>query len=123
MDDVYAKVKAVLQADETIDGIVTLGASNAAEPTLKALIELGRVDDVRLGTFDLSPRMLEAIRDGQASFAIDQQQFLQGYLPIVHLVLYLRYRLLPGGDLATGPGFVTRENAAEVIALSARGLR
>jgi simple sugar transport system substrate-binding protein len=123
VDDVYAKVKATLQSDADIDGIVTLGASNAAEPALKALSELGMLDRVRLGTFDLSPRILAAIRDGEAAFAIDQQQFLQGYLPIVHLALYLRYKLLPGANLATGPGFVTRENAADVIALSARGLR
>ncbi len=123
VDDVYAKVKATLQADPTIDGIVTLGASNAAEPTLKALRELGMLERVRLGTFDLSPRILTAIRDGEAAFAVDQQQFLQGYLPVVHLALYLRYQVLPGGDLATGPGFVTQENAAAVIDLSARGLR
>ena len=123
VDDVYAKVKATLQAEDDIDGMVTLGASNAAEPALKAINELGLQDHIKLGTFDLSASILEAIRDGEASFAIDQQQFLQGYLPIVHLVLYNRYKVLPGGNLPTGPGFVTQDNAADVISLSAKGLR
>lgn len=123
VDDVYAKVKATLQAEDDIDGIVTLGASNAGEPALKAIGELGLQDQITLGTFDLSANMLEAIRDGKASFAIDQQQFLQGYLPIVHLALYARYKVLPGGDLPTGPGFVTQDNAADVIELAAKGLR
>lgn len=123
VDDVYAKVKATLQADGDIDGIVTLGASNAAEPALKAITEAGLQDQIKLGTFDLSAGILEAIRDGKTAFAIDQQQFLQGYLPIVHLTLYNRYKVLPGGNLPTGPGFVTQDNAADVIDLAAKGLR
>ena len=123
VDDVYAKVKATLQAEDDIDGIVTLGASNAGEPTLKAITEAGLQDQIKLGTFDLSANMLEAIRDGKVAFAVDQQQFLQGYLPVVHLALYARYKVLPGGNLPTGPGFVTQDNAAEVIELSGKGLR
>jgi len=123
VDDVYAKVKATLQADDTIDAIVTLGASNSAEPTMKALDELGLTEFVKVGTFDLSANVLEMIRDGKMEFAIDQQQFLQGYLPIVHLALNARYKVLPGGNLPTGPGFITQDNAAAVIELSAQGLR
>ena len=44
--------------------------------------------EVSLATFDLSPEVLEAIVDGKMLFAIDQQQYLQGYLPIVLLTLY-----------------------------------
>ncbi len=123
VDDVYAKIKATLQSDDTIDGIVTLGASNAAEPTMKAIDELQLGKFIKLGTFDLSANVLEAIRDGKMSFAIDQQQFLQGYLPIAHLALHARYKVVPGGDLPTGPGFVTQDTAAAVIELAAKGLR
>ena len=84
---------------------------------------MGLQDQITLGTFDLSANTLEAIRDGKVAFAIDQQQFLQGYLPIVHLALYNRYKVLPGGNLPTGPGFVTQDNAADVIELAAQGLR
>ena len=39
-------------------------------------------------------------------FAIDQQQFLQGYLPIQLLRLRKLYGLMPAGTVMTGPGFV-----------------
>ncbi len=120
---VYEKVKATLTANPSIDAIMTLGAGNAAEPALKAMKELRRTD-VKLGTFDLSANALKAIDAGEIAFAIDQQQFLQGYLPVVYLTLALRYKTLPGSNrLPTGPGFVTKGNAADVISLSAKGLR
>ncbi len=58
-------------------------------------------------------------------FAIDQQQFLQGYLPIVFLMLYKQYLLMPGGGQAilSGPNFVTKDTAASVLALSQQGIR
>ena len=67
--------------------------------------------------------MLQALSDGEMSFAIDQQQYLQGYLPIVLLVQNIRYGLMPGADVLTGPGFVTPANADQVIELSAQGIR
>ncbi len=79
-----------------------------------------------LATFDLAPEVLQAIVDGDMLFAIDQQQYLQGYLPIVFLTLYNEYGgLLPGGGgvVLTGPGFVTADNAAAVIQLSSAGIR
>jgi simple sugar transport system substrate-binding protein len=78
---------------------------------------------VKFGTFDLSPGVLEAIDQGRMMFAIDQQQYLQGYLPIQLLKLNQLYGLMPAGTVMTGPGFVTQENAAQVIELSAKGIR
>jgi simple sugar transport system substrate-binding protein len=57
-------------------------------------------------------------------FAIDQQQYLQGYLPIVLLTLYAtNLNTIANPVLMTGPGFVTKENAAQVIDLAAAGTR
>jgi simple sugar transport system substrate-binding protein len=57
-------------------------------------------------------------------FAIDQQQFLQGYLLVIVLADYLKYGLYPASDrILTGPGFVTPENATQVIALTKKGIR
>jgi simple sugar transport system substrate-binding protein len=119
-----AAMTAALQADGTIDGILTLGPSVAA-PALAAVAASGKA--IHLATFDLSADVLTAIKDGKMDFAIDQQQFLQGYLPIVILTNYAQTRNLPTGDgtglIMTGPGFVTKDNAADVIALAAKGLR
>ena len=78
-----------------------------------------------LGKSGGTSRVLQAVQAGQILFAIDQQQYLQGYLPIVLLTKYLETRTMPGGGqvIRTGPSFVTRENAGEVAALTARGIR
>ena len=69
--------------------------------------------------------MLDAVRDGELLFAIDQQPYLQGYLGVVLLAKYLDTRAMPGGGeiIRTGPAFVTRETAADVIALTEKGVR
>ncbi|HEX5079536.1 MAG TPA: sugar ABC transporter substrate-binding protein [Geminicoccaceae bacterium] len=115
-------VKAYLTANADTNGVLTLGPS-AAEPTMAALEEIEMLDKVKFGTFDLSPAVLEAIDQGRMMFAIDQQQFLQGYLPIQLLKLNKLYGVMPAGTVMTGPGFVTQENAAQVIELSAQGIR
>ncbi len=80
-------VEAALQHDPTIDGILTLGPTGAS-PTIKALQDLNKLGQIKLATFDLSSDVLNAIKAGQMLFAIDQQQYEQGYLPIVFLTLY-----------------------------------
>ncbi len=80
-------IDAALTANPDIDGILTLGPTGAA-PALAALRGTGQLGTIKLATFDLSPDVLEAIASGDMLFAIDQQQYLQGYLPIVLLTLY-----------------------------------
>lgn len=117
------RISAALTADETIDSLLTLGP-NGALPTLQALESEGLLGTVQLATFDLSPEVLEAIRDGNMLFAIDQQQYTQGYLAIVYMTLYLENLNTPGSIFVpTGPGFVTQETAEQVIEFAARGTR
>ena len=105
------------------DGILALGPTGSA-PALLALEEAGLLGEIPLATFDLSPEVLEAIRDGDMLFAIDQQQYLQGYLPIVLLTLFgTNLNTIANDVLLTGPGFVTQDTAAAVIDLSAAGTR
>lgn len=117
------RVLAALSATPDVDGILTLGPTGAT-PTLKGLQDEGLLSKIKLATFDLSPEVLEAIRDGDMLFAIDQQQYLQGYLPIVFLTLFKENLNTPGSKvILTGPGFVTKDNAAQVIELSKQGTR
>jgi simple sugar transport system substrate-binding protein len=78
-----------------------------------------------MATFDLSENVLTAIDEGRVLFAIDQQQYLQGYLGVQVMTLFVQYGLVPGGGevIRTGPGFVTADTAAQVIDLSAQGIR
>ena len=121
--EVRNSVVAFLRQNDGIDGVLTLGPTGA-DPTLQALKQLGSVDKYKFGTFDLSPETLRAVEKGQIMFAIDQQQYLQGYLPIVMLTQYAKYGVLPAEDvLLTGPGFVTEETASQVVDLAEKGYR
>jgi simple sugar transport system substrate-binding protein len=121
--DSQQRMQAAIQADPTIDGVLTLGPTGAA-PALAALRDMNKLGEIKLATFDLSPDVLTAISQGQMLFAIDQQQFEQGYLPIVLLKLYkTNLNTIANPVLMTGPGFVTKDNADRVISLSKAGTR
>ncbi len=116
-------IEAALQHNPTIDGILTLGPTGAT-PAIKALQDLNKTGQIKLATFDLSSDVLNAIKGGQMMFAIDQQQYLQGYLPIVLLTLYkTNLNTIANDILQTGPGFVTSDNVSQVIKLTAQGTR
>jgi simple sugar transport system substrate-binding protein len=119
-------VAGVLQENPDVDGILTLGPTGAT-PTLEALQEANKLGDVAFATFDLSPEVLQAISDGDMLFAIDQAQYLQGYLPIVFLTKYLETGAIPLGRedrvVMTGPQIVTADTADQVLQYSEEGIR
>ncbi|KKC39612.1 sugar ABC transporter substrate-binding protein [Devosia epidermidihirudinis] len=107
--EIQSKVAAYLQTNPDTNGILTLGP-NSAEPTIAALDANGQAGSIFFGTFDLSPGIATAIKAGTINFAIDQQPFLQGYLPVVILTNYVRYGVVPGNSINSGPGFITKDN-------------
>ncbi len=119
--EIESKVAAALAANEAIDTVMALGASSAGEPAVAAVKGSGR--DVNVASFDLSANFLQSIADGDAAFAIDQQQYLQGYLSVNFMGLHAKYGLMPGGNVPSGPNLITQEKAAQVIDLSAQGIR
>ncbi|AXT28236.1 sugar ABC transporter substrate-binding protein [Ruegeria sp. AD91A] len=119
--EIESKVSAALASDESVDTVMALGASSAGEPSVAAAKASGR--DVNVASFDLSANFLQSIVDGDAAFAIDQQQYLQGYLSVNFMGLHAKYGLMPGGDVPSGPNLITQDKAAQVIELSAQGIR
>ena len=111
------KVTAYLRANPKTEAILTLGP-NSAEPTIRALKNLHLAGKIYFGTFDLSPEIVDGIKDGTINFAIDQQPFLQGYLPVLFLTLYDRYGVIPANNVRSGPGFVTKDNVDVVSKLA-----
>ncbi len=77
-------INAALQADPDIDGFMGTGPVIAMSG-LRAAQDLGR--GLSVGGFDITPEIIDAIEAGDVAFTVDQQQYLQGYLPI--LLLYL----------------------------------
>jgi simple sugar transport system substrate-binding protein len=121
--EIEAKVRAALEADPAIDTVMALGAGTAGEPAVAAVKSLGKSGQIHVATFDLSASFLESVKAGDAAFAIDQQQFLQGYLPVAFLSLYADYGLMPGGNVPSGPNLITADKAGQVVDLSAQGIR
>jgi simple sugar transport system substrate-binding protein len=115
-------ISAKLQQNKSIDGVLTLNpaVAMAAVPAVKSANSSAKV-----ATFDLNGDVVNAIGSGEILFAVDQQQYLQGYLPVVMLKLYLTNGNTVGGGLPvlTGPGFVTKDNVEKVKKLAAEGTR
>jgi simple sugar transport system substrate-binding protein len=116
------EIQSKLQADKAVDYVLTLNPdiAVAARDAIK-----GASSNAKLATFDLSPDVIKAIQDGEVQFAVDQQQYLQGYLPVVFLTLFKTNANTVGGGqpVLTGPGFVDKSNAGTVSKLSEEGTR
>jgi simple sugar transport system substrate-binding protein len=116
------EVRSKLQADKSFDGVIALNPDIAT--AVKTAIN-GASSDAKLATFDLSPSVLKDISAGNVLFAVDQQQYLQGYLPVVFLKLFRQNANTVGGGqpVLTGPGFVEKSNVSTVEKLAEAGTR
>lgn len=111
--EIKNKVLAYLSANPDVNGILTLGPVSA-DPTIAALKEKGVAGQLHFGTFDLGEEIVKGIKDGTIKWGIDQQPFLQAYLPVIILANWDRYGVLPGNNINSGPGFVTKEGLTKV---------
>ena len=116
------EIQSKLEADSSIDGVLALNPDIAVAARDAVA---GASSEAKLATFDLSADVIKAIQADEILFAVDQQQYLQGYLPVVFLTLNKTNLNTVGGGLPvlTGPGFVTKENAAEIEKLAEAGTR
>jgi simple sugar transport system substrate-binding protein len=114
------QVVSYLQAHTGVNAVMTL--NNAIAGSL--VTALGGKAGVKIGTFDLNSQVVSDLQNGSLDFAIDQQQYLQGYLPIVSLYLYKKHEgnsVSPGNVLDTGPLVVNKSNVATVQAAISAG--
>jgi simple sugar transport system substrate-binding protein len=116
------EIKSKLQADKSYDAVMALNPDIAVA---SATAIKGASSDAKLATFDVNPDVIKDIKSGTIDFAVDQQQYLQGYLPIVFLKLFKTNANTVGGGqpVLTGPGFVDKANAATVEKLAGEGTR
>ncbi|MCU1543231.1 MAG: sugar transporter substrate-binding protein [Microbacteriaceae bacterium] len=120
--EVKATIKSKLQADSTIDTVLTLGGQYAID-AVGAVEESG--SSAKVATFDLSDDVVADVEAGTILFAVDQQPYVQGFIGVTALYL----RSTNGNDLGggqpvfSGPAFVTKDNAAQVAEFAANGTR
>ena len=138
---VEGKTAAYLRQNASTQAVLALGPDSAA-PALKAVEKAGKAGKLFFASFDLSDDISRGIKSGAINFAIDQQPYLQGYVPVAILSLMkdaksndlqkataalkanpkfqarlAEYGLAPAygaRHIGSGPGFVTKENIGKV---------
>lgn len=120
--DAQAKIETAIKGNPGINGLFATG-NTSATPALAALRKTNNLDKITLANMDYNPEVLRAVRDGEILFAVDAQQYLQGYLAVTLMTQYVTTGMVPSEPVNTGITFVTQENAGGIIELSKQGIR
>jgi simple sugar transport system substrate-binding protein len=113
---------AYLQAHPRLKAIGTQHG-NVTQLLPKVLQAAGKKPgDIICGGIDLSPATVSAIQGGWITASFDQVLYLQGYFPVLQIVLTKRY-LIPGLHIDTGVGTVTPQNVGSIKSLIDQGIR
>jgi simple sugar transport system substrate-binding protein len=96
------------------------GLTATAETYLKAAHK--GPNDIGIAGFDLSPATITAIQGGWTDLILDQQEWLQGYLPILQICLTKVYKFA-GLYVDTGSGIINKSNVTPLIPLVKRLIR
>jgi simple sugar transport system substrate-binding protein len=110
----------VLAHKATLKGIFAVDAGSTQ--TVGAIVaKYGLQGKVASGGFDLTPQTLSAIKAGSLNFTIDQQPYLQGFLPALYLYLWnLSGGLVNPPVTNTGLTFVTKSNVGPYLSTTSR---
>ncbi|PUA19757.1 sugar ABC transporter substrate-binding protein [Glaciimonas sp. PCH181] len=139
---IESKLSAYLRNNPGTQGVLALGPDSAG-PSLRALQKMGLKGKMWFATFDLSDEIAKGIQDGSVQFAIDQQPYLQGYIPVAVLAIMTQthttdvatiqaklkanpkfqarlaeYGLAPiygPRHISSGPGYITKDNIDKVL--------
>jgi simple sugar transport system substrate-binding protein len=122
MPSVESTITAKLQQDPSIDTVLTLGAPFALA-AVQSVKNAG--SSAKVATFDTNAALVQAIQSGDVQWAVDQQPFLQGYLAVDSLWLYLNNGNVIGGGkpTLTGPSFIDKSNIDAVAEYAKAGTR
>lgn len=113
MSAVASTIENKLRTSQSVDRVLTLGAPFAMT-ALESVEAAG--SEAEVVTFDLDDEAVQAIQDGDLGWAVDQQPFVQGYMAVDSLWLYLNHGNDIGGQepVLTGPSFVDSSNVDTV---------
>jgi simple sugar transport system substrate-binding protein len=133
----YLEISNEINADSTL-GTPVLTGYISANPDVKLVItDHGNLTstvgtfmkaskkepgDIKCAGFDLSSASVDAIKSGYLGLVLDQQPYLQGYLPILQICLSKMYNF-SGLHIDTGSGFVDETNVDVLASLAEKGIR
>lgn len=114
---------AYLEANPDTKAIIVPGHGGITAVLDRVLRDAGKAaGEITTSGFDISPAAIQGVKDGYITVVLDQQPYLQGFMPVVAAVLQKKYGLA-GLDLNTGGGYLTQANVAALEALIATGIR
>jgi simple sugar transport system substrate-binding protein len=108
-------IKGALQANPKIDAVWTIGAVQAVA-SVEAVKQVGR--PIVNGSLGLSLGSLEALKNGDLLFIADLQPYLDGYYALLAAYQYVKYGMLPLGQISTGPLMITKDNVDDVLRIN-----
>lgn len=116
---------AYLKANPDVNMVQPAGTPHT-EAFIARAIEEGYTPgkDLFVATIDLSPKVLDYIEEGKMLFTTDQQQYLQGYLSVVNMYLYVKYGFVPPpAPISTGEAVATKDLVPKNRDLVERGYK
>ena len=114
---------AYLESNPETKAIIVPGHGGITAVLDRVLRDAGKAPgEITTAGFDISPAAIQGVKDGYITVVLDQQPYLQGFMPVVAAVLEAKYGLA-GLDLNTGGGYLTQDNVAALEALIATGIR
>lgn len=120
--NIQSTITAKLQTDDSIDYVLTLGAPQSPI-ALDSINEAG--SSAKLATFDMNAEVVASLEAGDLEFAVDQQPYLQGYLAVDSVWLWVNNANVIGGGqpVLTGPSIVTPDMAEALSEYVGNGTR
>jgi simple sugar transport system substrate-binding protein len=114
---------AYLQSNPDTKAVIVPGHSGITAVLGKVLSDAGKKPgEVIASGFDISPGAIQGLKDGYLTVVLDQQPYLQGFMPVVAAVLQKKYGL-SGMVMNTGGGSITKDNVDAVVDLVKTGIR
>lgn len=112
-----------LESNPDTRGIIVPGHGGITAFLGKVLRDAGKdAGEIVTAGFDISPTAIDEVKRGYLTLVLDQQPYLQGFMPVVAAVLEAKYGL-GGLFLNTGGGIVTADNVDLIEALVEQGIR
>ena len=117
-----AAISQFLLGHPDVDAYITMNSveGHVAAEAIKSANLTGKV---HLWSFDLGQDVLNDVKSGSIDGAVDQQEYLQGYLGVEFLYLNWKYGFIPASDILTGPFIVNKSNVDQISKLFVEGVR